>query len=233
MGIPANITATVPDCSDSGSGQVTDVWHAVDGVRVEVRFPKMVAPSLAVGRAGELRFERRTASSSVTALGKVAYRNEGDGERTYHFIFGDRTRQALSALLEPRRAHRVYPDEDAPVAITVIAPGVDGAMIGPARDVSASGIGVEIPWEHEAALAPLDVVMVRLRLPGADQELEFAGRIRNRSLGKGAILYGIEFDLGDTQSGVGHDARIAALRTYVTLRTSKLAREESRMRRSA
>ncbi len=213
MGSHLKVSVTVPSLAGTSSGQVSDVWHAVDGVRVEVGFPLKDAPLLPVGRAGELFFERAETGQSVSALGKVAFRGENDGVRTFHFLFGERTRQSLASLLEPRRANRVHPDPDEPVEVTLVIPtGVQKAVIGVARDVSATGIGIDVPWEHEAALSRLELVTVRLRLPMSDQELEIVGRVRNRSLGQGAIIYGIEFS---EESLPVDDPRRVALATYV------------------
>lgn len=220
MPTPLNVAVTVPSLAGTSTGSVTDVWHAVDGVRVEVAFPKDEAPLLPVGRAGELAFFRSETRESVSALGKVAYRNEGDDSRSYHFLFGERTRQSLASLLEPRRAHRVHPDPDEPVEVTLAMSGGQKAIIGPARDVSATGIGIDVPWEHEAVLSKRDTVPVRLRLPGRDDELAFVGRIRNRCLGQGAIIYGLEFDLDGVDA---KDPRMVELQAYVDNRVAAMA----------
>lgn len=227
MGAHLKVAVSVPSLLGSSSGQVTDVWHAVDGVRVEVAFPLKDAPLLPVGRAGELSFERLDTGQLVTALGKVAFRGENDGIRTFHFLFGERTRQSLASLLEPRRANRVHPDADEPVEVTLVLPeGLQKAVIGVARDVSATGIGIDMPWENEAALSRRDSLTVRLRLPTHGEELEFVGEIRNRSLGQGAIIYGIEFRVHDLATD---DPRRIALAQYVSGREAL----ESSQRRAA
>lgn len=223
MAIPQNVAVTVPSLAGSATGRVTDVWHAVDGVRVAAAFPLDGAPLLPVGRAGELAFHRPDLGQSVVALGKVAYRNEGDDVRSYHFLFGERTRQTLAGLLEPRRAQRVQPDPDEPVEVTLVLEGATAkAIIGAARDVSTSGIGIDIPWEHEAVLATCAALHVRLRVPGSDEQLEFRCRVRNRALGQGAIIYGLEFDLGEVEAD---DPRILSLHDYVARRESSEAGE--------
>lgn len=214
MGAHLNVAVSVPGLAGSSSGQVTDVWHAVDGVRVEVAFPIEDAPVLPVGRAGELSFERLDTGQRVMALGKVAFRGESERTRTFHFLFGERTRQSLASLLEPRRASRVHPDPDEPVEVTlVLSVGLQKALIGVARDISATGIGIDVPWENEAALSRRDSVIVRLGLPTQSEEIEFVGQIRNRSLGQGAIIYGIEFSGPEPGSD---DSGRAALAEYVS-----------------
>lgn len=220
MSSPSSVAVTVPSLTGSSSGEVTDVWHAVDGVRVEVAFPLRDAPLLPVGRAGELAFLRSDTGESVSALGKVAFRNEGDDDRTYHFLFGERTRQTLASLLEPRRAHRVHADPDEPVHVTLALSGAEKPIEGPARDISATGVGIDIPWEHEAALSKRETLPVRLKLPGSNTELALLGRIRNRCLGPGAIIYGIEFDLTDVAET---DPRITDLEAYVAERKEACA----------
>jgi hypothetical protein len=224
------VAVTVPALPEVSPGRVTDVWHAVDGVRVGVSFSRRDAPVLPVGRAGEVAFFRAETGQFVTALGKVAFRSEGDEYRTYHFLFGDRTRQTLAPLLEPRRAHRVHPHVERPVRVRLALSGGEQDVEGEARDLSTTGVGIEVPWEHEAALSRRDVVALRLRLPEIEGELEFATKIRNRSLGQGAIVYGFEFDL----TGVAaNDPRQIALRAYVTRRTAELAEAQRPGRRSA
>ncbi len=230
MSTPSHVSVSVPSLPGSQSGLVSDVWHAVDGVRVQVEFPMEGAPLLPVGRAGELAFYRADTGERVSALGKVAFRGDGNTERSYHFLFGERTRQSLASLLEPRRAFRVHPDPDEPVPVTLTVPGAQGAIIGAARDVSKSGIGIDIPWEHEAALSKQDVIEVRMRLPGQVQELVFASRIRNRSLGAGAIIYGLEFNL---ESEAPDDPRLMAVGEYVAMRSKIVQRNAAAARQSA
>ena len=99
-----------------------------------------------------------------------------------------------------------------------------------ASPISTSGLGIDIPWENEAALSQHEIIHVQVRLPNDDLRIEFDTRVRNRSLGQGAIVYGFEFDL----TGVGVDApRQVAIRSYVSLRTAELARAQERGRRSA
>ncbi len=230
MSSPNNVSVTVPSLPGSTQGHVTSVWHAVDGVRVEVEFPLQGAPLLPVGRAGELRFHRPDTGETVSALGKVAFRGDGDAVRSFHFLFGERTRQSLASLLEPRRAFRVHPDPDEPVAVTITVPGVPGAIIGSARDLSKSGLGIDIPWEHEAALSKQDVVELRMRLPGQPTELVFTSRIRNRSLGNGAINYGIEFSTGALAPD---DPQMMAVGEYVAVRSTVAKRAAASGRMSA
>ena len=222
MSAPNNVSVTVPSLSGSSTGLVSAVWHAVDGVRVEVDFPLNGAPLLPVGRAGELRFHRSDTGETASALGKVAFRGDSDTSRSFHFLFGERTRQTLASLLEPRRAFRVHPDPDQPVSVTISVPGVPGAIIGAARDISKSGLGIDIPWEHEAALSKQDVVELRMRLPGQAEELVFTSRIRNRALGAGAINYGIEFSVGALPED---DPKLMLVGEYVALRSKVIKRE--------
>lgn len=230
MSTPNQVSVTVPSLPGSLPGRVTDVWHAVDGVRVQVEFPIGGAPLLPVGRAGELSFHRVDTGERVSALGKVAYRGDGDVERGYHFLFGERTRQSLASLLEPRRAFRVHPDPDEPVSVTLTIPGVPGVIIGAARDVSKSGIGIDIPWEHEAALSRQEVVEIRMRLPGQAEELVFKSRVRNRSLGTGAIIYGLEFHI---DAAVDTDPRLMQVGEYVAQRSQIAQRNAASTRQSA
>lgn len=230
MGSPNHVSVTVPSLPGTASGLVTDVWHAVDGVRVQVEFPGADAPLLPVGRAGELAFFRADTGERVTALGKVAFRGDQDEQRVFHFLFGERTRQSLASLLEPRRAFRVHPDPDEPVAVSLSSPGSPGAIIGAARDVSKSGLGIDIPWEHEAALSRLDLLDVSVRLPGQGDELVFKGRVRNRSLGNGAIIYGLEFIDDDIAAD---DPRMFAIGEYVAMRSEILQRSAAQGRKSA
>ena len=230
MSSPINVSVTVPSLPGSSQGSVSGVWHAIDGVRVEVHFPIQGAPLLPVGRAGELRFSRPETGEIVSALGKVAFRGDTDSVRSFHFLFGERTRQSLASLLEPRRAFRVHPDPDEPVAVTITVPGVPGAIIGAARDISKSGLGIDIPWEHEASLSKQDVVELRMRLPGHANELIFTSRIRNRSLGAGAINYGIEFSVGMLAED---DPQMIAVGEYVAQRSTVAKRAAAAGRMSA
>ena len=230
MSSSINVSVAVPSLPNSQTGQVTSVWHAVDGVRVEVEFPSQGAPLLPVGRAGELRFYRPETGEKVSALGKVAFRGDGDTTRVFHFLFGERTRESLASLLEPRRAFRVHPDPDEPVGVTIHVPGVAGAIIGSARDLSTSGLGIDIPWEHEASLSKQEVVELRMRLPGHSEEIVFTGRVRNRSLGTGAINYGIQFSTGALSAD---DPQMAALGDYVAQRSTLAKRAVAAGRMSA
>ncbi|MEL6715630.1 MAG: PilZ domain-containing protein [Planctomycetota bacterium] len=220
MATPRNVAVTVPSLVGTSTGTVSDVWHAIDGVRVQVQFPLENAPLLPVGRAGELAFFRADIGQSVAALGKVAHRNDCRQERTYHFLFGDRTRQSLATLLEPRRAQRVYPEPDEPVEVTIAIPGTHKAIIGVARDVSTSGLGIDIPWENEAALSQHETIHVQVRLPNDDLRIEFDTRVRNRSLGQGAIIYGLEFCLEEIEAD---DPGILAVHQYVVKREADAA----------
>ena len=230
MSAPNNVSVTVPSLPGTSTGLVSAVWHAVDGVRVEVDFPVASAPLLPVGRAGELCFHRPDNGESVSALGKVAFRSDGDSHRGFHFLFGERTRQTLASLLEPRRAFRVHPDPDEPVAVTISVPGRPGAIIAAARDISKSGVGVDIPWEHEAALSKQEVVELRMRLPANVQELVFTSRIRNRSLGAGAINYGMEFNVENLPAD---DPMLMAVGEYVAQRSKVAKRAAAAGRMSA
>lgn len=230
MPAPSHVSVAVPSLPGSTNGIVTDVWHAVDGVRAEVQFPLDGAPLLPVGRAGELAFYRTETDERVSALGKVAYRGDGDVDRSYHFLFGERTRQALATLLEPRRAFRVHPDPDEPVSITLSVSGAPGTLIGAARDVSESGIGIEVPWEHEAALSKQDIIEIRLRLPGHAEEFLFMSRIRNRSLGTGAIIYGLEFIISGAPEA---DPGLIEVCKYVAIRSNLAQRSAAEARKSA
>lgn len=221
-----DVTVTMPQQPGTAPGQVQAIWHAVDGVRVEVRFPAQQAPTVAVGRAGELSFSRPDVPENVGVLGKVAFRGDLQDARVYHFLFGDRTRQSLAHLLEPRRTHRVHPDEDEPVEVTVMIPGEEErSVIASARDVSINGIGVDVPWEFETRLAAHFTVELRLRLPGRPEEHSFMANVRNRSLGKGAISYGLEFP-----REWADDEGFKALAEYVA---SREAAEAAKGRKSA
>lgn len=227
MNAPKDVTVTMPQHPGATEGTVLGVWHAVDGVRVQVRFYARTAPVLPIGRAGECVFVREGVQGSVTALGKVAMRSDVGRDRTYHFLFGEKTRQGLAHLLEPRRTPRVHPDEDEPVMVTMVLPG-DGekAIIAPARDVSTTGLGVDVPWENETRLAQLDSVHLRVRLPGYTEEFDFEGIVRNRALGRGAISYGFEFP----KAADAFDPRFTAISSYVDARDPG---EEGGLKRSA
>ena len=229
MASTPQVAVSVPSLPEVSPGRVTDVWHAVDGVRVGVDFSRHDAPVLPVGRASEVAFSRADTGQFVTALGKVAFRSEGDETRTYHFLFGNKTRQSLAPLLEPRQTHRVHPDPNDPVEIVLTLSGPDDCVTGKARDVSTTGVGIEVPWEHEAALARRDVVSLQVILPGSTTPLSFATRIRNRSLGQDAIIYGFEFDL----TGVAAtDPRAIAMRSYVSLRSAETERAQREAQQS-
>jgi len=205
------VTAAVPAQPESAHGAVTDVWHAVDGVRVAVDFPAVEPPTLAVGRAGEVRFER-SGAERFTALGKVAYRRDEDGWRTYHFLFGDRARAVLWSLLRPERATRVTPGADEPVEVLLSVPDAPEEVAVPARDLSLTGVGVEVPFEHEPALLGVEALEVRLDLPGDDEPLALVARITSRTLGRGGISYGLEFSPEAIPEG---DPRRTALEAFV------------------
>lgn len=208
-----DVLVTMPAHGPAAVGRVGAVWHAVDGVRVAIRFLTEGAPCLPIGRAGELHFQREGVEGTAQALGKVAFRGDHGAERVYHFLFGERTRQTLARLLEPRRTHRAYPDPDEPLEVTLLLPdGGDKALILPARDVSGTGLGVDVPWEFESRLCQLDRVDLRLRLPGSEDELAFGAVVRNRALGQGAICYGLELERA--APGVP-DPRFDALEAYV------------------
>lgn len=211
------VTAAVPAQPDAALGAVTDVWHAVDGVRVAIDFPAVDPPTLAVGRTGEVRFER-VGAPGFTALGKVAYRRDEDGWRTYHVLFGDRARAVLWSLLRPGRATRVTPDADEPIEVLLTVPDAPEAVAVSARDLSLTGVGVEVPFEHEPALLGVEALEVRLDLPGDDEPLALLARITSRTLGRTGISYGLEF----TEDALPEaDSRRAALEAFVSSRAAE------------
>ncbi len=207
---PEALRLSIPREPGTASGHVEAVVLLEDGVRVEVCFPAEGAPLLAVGRALELELARPGSLEAARALGKVIHRRDATGVRTYQFLLGERTREALADLLDPRRSPRFPVEPDEAVAANLTIPGETQPFVtARVRDVSTGGLGIEVAWELESRLAVHSTLEIGLRLPGEADEQRFTASIRGRSLGRGYVAYGLELILGPGADRAAFDALAA------------------------
>jgi len=215
MRAPHRAEVTVPSFPDAARGWIEEVSVDPTGLRLVVRYPAGEAPVLAVGRSGELRVRHEASGQDVVVMGKVTVRHECERGRLYHFVLGERSRQKLAPILEPRRADRVVVDDDlrARIAFGGGAPGVveggvveGGALEGRVLDLSRAGACVELPWEGEALLAEHVRAGLTLELEGGPVVLEAS--IQSRRLVPGAIQLGLALRAPSAEDPAGAMARL-------------------------
>jgi hypothetical protein len=224
MRAPERTTVAIPSMPSAAAGQVEAVKSDPSGLHLLVRYPLESAPVLPVGRSGELRIQHEATGKDLVVLGKVTMREDCGSRRSYDFLLGERSRQALAPIFEPRRADRVVLAGEVEA---YLCPGDGGpALHGVARDLSLGGVCVEVSWKEEARLAGVDGVRVTLLAVGEDRAAAapdraaggaegastFLGKLRSRRLGKGVILLGIALE---PIPGEGAAASEAALEGWV------------------
>lgn len=227
MRAPHRAEVTVPSFPDAARGWVEEVSVDPTGLRLVVRYPAGEAPVLAVGRSGELRVRHEASGQDVVVMGKVTVRHECERGRLYHFVLGERSRQKLAPILEPRRADRVVVDDDLRARIT-FGGGPDGALEGRVLDLSRAGACVELPWEGEALLAEHVRTGLTLELEGGPVVLEAA--IQSRRLVPGAIQLGLALRAPSAEDPAGAMARLL---DEVERRSRRRRDAGARSRRSA
>lgn len=205
MRAPHRAEVTVPSFPDAARGWVEEVSVDPTGLRLVVRYPAGEAPVLAVGRSGELRVRHEASGQDVVVMGKVTVRHECERGRLYHFVLGERSRQKLAPILEPRRADRVVVDDDLRARIT-FGGGPDGELEGRVLDLSRAGACVELPWEGEALLAEQVRTGLTLELEGGPVVLEAS--IQSRRLVPGAIQLGLALRAPSAEDPAGAMARL-------------------------
>ena len=205
MRAPHRAEVTVPSFPDAARGWVEEVSVDPTGLRLVVRYPAGEAPVLAVGRSGELRVRHEASGQDVIVMGKVTVRHECERGRLYHFVLGERSRQKLAPILEPRRADRVVVDDDLRARITY-GGGSHGALEGRVLDLSRAGACVELPWEGEALLAEHVRSELTLELEGGPAVLEAS--IQSRRLVPGAIQLGLALRATSAEDPAGAMARL-------------------------
>ena len=205
MRAPHRAEVTVPSFPDAARGWVEEVSVDPTGLRLVVRYPAGEAPVLAVGRSGELRVRHEASGQDVIVMGKVTVRHECERGRLYHFVLGERSRQKLAPILEPRRADRVVVDDDLRARIT-FGGGSHGALEGRVLDLSRAGACVELPWEGEALLAEHVRTELTLELEGGPAVLEAS--IQSRRLVPGAIQLGLALRATSAADPAGAMARL-------------------------
>lgn len=205
----------------AASGLIERAQADPTGLHLVVRYPAQDAPVLPVGRSGELRVQHEATGHDVIVMGKVSMRQDDGGGRTYYFLLGDRSRQALAPIFEPRRTDRIVVEAQ----VSAVLRWGDGgpSILGAVRDLSAGGACVEVPWEDEARLAGHDGLEMSLGLEGRDERLELDVVIRSRRLGAGVILLGLSVS----------DSGEAALEAWVAELKRQGSRSSSGARRSA
>lgn len=214
MSPPEELRLSIPRDPDAPDAEVEAVVLLEKGVRLEACFPAEGAPLLAVGRTVDLELARPGSSEAARALGKVIHRRDATGVRTYQFLLGEGTREALADLLDPRRSPRFPVEDDESVEATVTIPGESEPFVtAQVRDVSAGGLGIEIAWELESRLAEHSTLEIGLRLPGHPAKQRFMANIRGRSLGSGFVAYGLELAMGPGADRAAFDALAAFIAT--------------------
>ncbi len=108
----------------SFAGRLLDV----SGSGAGARFPATGCPILAVGQEIDLVFTSQRLEAPVAVRARVQHRAEEEGFRHYGFRFLDENRlyaelpSALLRLFNRRRALRVTPDPESPIAVVLEGP---------------------------------------------------------------------------------------------------------------
>jgi hypothetical protein len=187
------ITASVPTGECHVAGAIEDL--SACGLRLSFKgpdLPRCDLRSIVNVRLQSPYFEEPIAIPSV-----VTYRAQADEGVVYGFEFLDwlgllhLMPEELKAVFNRRRDHRVVPDPSEPIAVTVRLAGSGFEATAPVQEISASGLSFVAGAEAEEALREADLVRVSLRLPAADQDLVFTGKVISRSLTREGIRHGI------------------------------------------
>jgi c-di-GMP-binding flagellar brake protein YcgR len=226
----ADLAVTIPNPDGTPfAGRLLDV----SGSGAGARFPAAGCPILAVGQEIDLVFTSQRLEAPAAVRARIQHRAEEEGFRRYGFRFLDEKQlhaelpSALLELFNRRRALRVTPDPESPIAVVLEGPRGSPRAEGRLADVSAIGVGVSLDPDAESALANIDRVVVSLALPGAGPPVTLAGRIRYRRLAGAEIRYGIAFDPGQSQDFTREQDRITR---YVMERQRDLLRTAARAR---
>ena len=161
-----------------------------------------------MGHPVTLQFLSDKLDEPMEATALVVYRLEDIGFRRYGFRFTDA--ENLKKLLTPvvyrlfnrRGQHRVVPDPNKPIVVTIKA-DPDGT---PSRveviDISATGIAVRVDSSLEEEFVSTSAIKLKIAMPGSKKALTLTGNILNRHLEDQGVRYNIVFDLAEP-----HDAR--------------------------
>lgn len=228
MRAPERATVSIPSLPIAATGQVEAVRTDPSGLHLVVRYPSQGAPVLPVGRSGELRVQHDASGEDLVVLGKVTLREDCGGGRCYDFLLGERSRQALAPIFEPRRADRVVLEGEVEVSL---CPGDGGPLLhGVARDLSPGGVCVEVSWGEEARLAAVDTLRVSLTADGKEEVATFEAWVKSRRLGRGVILLGMALEPIPGEGAATSEATVEAWVAEFMLRIEGAAMD---VRRSA
>ncbi len=230
LGESTDLSVTIPNPQGVPfSGELLDV----SGSGAGVRFVLPDCPILALGEVIKLVFTSKRLKDPVRVAARVQNRTEEEGARRYGFGFIDGRQldaelpPVLRKLFNRRKALRVAPDPDRPVA--VVLEGEGGGIRAEARlaNLSTIGAGVAIDPESESAFADTSRIAISLSLPDSRDPIRLIAHIRHRRLVAAEILYGLEFDAELSQDFTRQQDQITK---YVMERQRALLRTEARMR---
>lgn len=196
-------------------GEIDRVWHGADGVSISVSFGPRRGPNLPLGRAARLGMKGGPFKDRMEISGMVVTRMEDEQQDTYHLRFGGAVIPTLRPLFECRLHPRVVPEDGSSVPVALRSMEMGSKPVAcKLADISLSGIGLDVPQDHEGALAAFVHVRMGFALSVSDKPLVLNGRVRHRFLKGAVVRYGIEFE----EPSSPDDVRFAAIKEYVQQR---------------
>lgn len=172
---------------------------------------------LHVGSRAELCFSTPVLQEPLEVLAPVVCRSESESGRRYRLRFPPMRKLPASvyALFNRRSSYRVSPSSGSKLIARVRAPSANTSRSEESvsvRDISATGISLELGKGGESIFGAIETILLDLVLPGTEKAVQLVGKIRNRRLDDDRLVYGIEFDPEESKD---FSDQQAVLRDYV------------------
>lgn len=197
-----------------------------EGAWVVVDFPTTHAPNLPVGGETPLVFSGASLPERVGVTARVTFRSRNHLRQRHKLQLGDEAKQALKPVLNRRRALRIAPSPDSPVAVVVRPASDDAKRVEGTpvclNDISLVGLSILVSADHESDLCDFWDLDLQVHLPQEAEALELHGHVRARRLTDEGVVYGIGFD-GTTTADLGK--KLEQIRAYVMRRQGEMLRE--------
>ncbi len=158
-------------------------------------FRRHRAPALDVGEEVQLSMPRLHPDSESTFPARAVLRSEDRMQVRYHFEVGPAIGWVLAKIADGRFAARVRPYPLAPIG--AVLESCQGGVRVPVevKDISATGIALLVPGDHEPRLFSEWDVRLWLQVPvDSGPPMEMIGRVCSRRIEGEEICYGIDFD---------------------------------------
>jgi len=195
-------------------------------------FPAVKAPAICRGQEVFFEFQSMAREQDVRAKARIVV-VAADTVRVRCGIIFTETGTLLeqldayhARLFNRRRFPRVLPDLRTKLSLSITWEG--GALEARAHDLSAGGVGLGLSREAASAIAGVEVVEVRFRLPGGSEDWTVGARVAClRELSRGVML-GLEF----LEEG-GIAAHRAELEAFVEARIAQISQWNAGSERKA